>query len=260
MPLALRVIDKVADLSDWDQSSFTNGMFVMWDATSGQYIGSFIEYTNATPTTATVGGVPAGTVFNATTLTAIFNELFYPYLVPEFTSFDIQGQTSPIEVGATISGSQTFVWTISNPTNLTPNSITITDVTASTILGSSLANTGSFVTTISAQRVTEGAYTWGISATNTESGSLTDDYSVDWYFRVYYGESANTTLDAAQIIGLNFSQLSNTFAGTYSFGAGNYKYIAFPDSFGSPVLFLASPISGCQYRVCNFDGNSCKRS
>ena len=49
MPLAIRVIDKVAELSDWDQASFVNGMFVMWDATSGQYIGSYIEYTNLTP-------------------------------------------------------------------------------------------------------------------------------------------------------------------------------------------------------------------
>jgi hypothetical protein len=44
MPLAVRVIDKVADLSDWNQSTFTDGLYVQWDATSGKFVGSAIDF------------------------------------------------------------------------------------------------------------------------------------------------------------------------------------------------------------------------
>lgn len=39
MPLAIRIIDKVADLADWDASSFLNGYYAVYDAVSGKYIG-----------------------------------------------------------------------------------------------------------------------------------------------------------------------------------------------------------------------------
>lgn len=39
MPLAIRVIDKVADLSDWDATTFFDGYYVIYDASSGKYIG-----------------------------------------------------------------------------------------------------------------------------------------------------------------------------------------------------------------------------
>jgi len=40
MPQANRIIDKVADLSDWNQSSFADGQFVRWDVTAGKFVGT----------------------------------------------------------------------------------------------------------------------------------------------------------------------------------------------------------------------------
>jgi hypothetical protein len=36
---ATRVIDRVSDMSDWDQSAFTDGQVAMWDEGTGTFIG-----------------------------------------------------------------------------------------------------------------------------------------------------------------------------------------------------------------------------
>ena len=41
MPTAIRIIDRVAEMVDWNQSTFLDGMLAQWDATSGKFIGSF---------------------------------------------------------------------------------------------------------------------------------------------------------------------------------------------------------------------------
>jgi hypothetical protein len=36
---AVRVIDRVADMADWDQSSFNDGNLARWDAGRGRFVG-----------------------------------------------------------------------------------------------------------------------------------------------------------------------------------------------------------------------------
>jgi len=40
MPQAIRIIDSVAEMKDWDQSSFSDGEMAAWDSTTGKFIGS----------------------------------------------------------------------------------------------------------------------------------------------------------------------------------------------------------------------------
>lgn len=40
MPTGGRVIQKVAELSDWNQAAINDGQFIKYDAASGKYIGS----------------------------------------------------------------------------------------------------------------------------------------------------------------------------------------------------------------------------
>lgn len=52
MPSAVRVIDRVADMDDWDQTSFTDGKWVRWDAVQGKFVA-------ATPPDPSTGGSDA---------------------------------------------------------------------------------------------------------------------------------------------------------------------------------------------------------
>lgn len=164
------------------------------------------------------------------------------YAAPAFTAFAITGVSSPMEVGASISaGSYTFTWSTSNSANVAANSISITDVTGSTILASGLANTGSHAITLGTITETDAAtYLWRIAGVNTQSGSFTRDYSVTWLWRVYAGTNASATLTANQIKALSdSSNLQAAFSGTYTYAdALGYKYFSYPDEMGSVSSFV----------------------
>ncbi len=164
------------------------------------------------------------------------------YLAPAFTAFSISGQVTPLEVGATIAaGSKTFLWATSNPTNIQANSISIVDTTASMTLASGLADTGSDAITITAiTNILPASQVWTISATNSNLGSFSLAYEVDWEFRVYTGTSTNVVLTANQIKALaDSTSLQASFPGTYNYADSlGYKYFSYPDSMGSVSNFL----------------------
>ena len=162
---------------------------------------------------------------------------------PAFTSFGITGQTTPIEVGATIAaGSKTFTWSTSNSSSVAANSISIVDTTASNTLASGLANSGSDAITISSITNTSPAsQVWTINGTSTSSLAFSDTYEVDWEWRVYAGSSSNLTLTANQIKALSDSSaLQSGFGGTYSITTASvfYRYFCYPDSLGSVNAFV----------------------
>jgi hypothetical protein len=196
--------------------------------------------TNPTPTPTTIGGIVAGTTFNSLPVETVLQNLLYPYQVPAFTSFGISGQATPLEVGASVVGGvRSFAWTTSNSTNIGANTISIIDVTNSNaILTSNAANTGSASLTLTAvTKIIATTHQWKIQATNTQSNTLSSTYTVTWQWRRFYGESVNVTLTALDVQALRISALSSTFAGTYPFSAGGYKYIAYPTTFGTATSF-----------------------
>ena len=94
-------------------------------------------YTNLSPSTIAVGGIPVGTTFNNMTYTQLFNMMFYPYSLPVFGSFLISGQGTTLEVGQAIAaGAKTFLWTTTNPLNIVLSSIVVRDLTGGVILSS----------------------------------------------------------------------------------------------------------------------------
>lgn len=196
--------------------------------------------TNATPTPTTIGGITAGTTFNSLPVETVLQNLLYPYQAPAFTSFTLSSQTTPLEVGASVTGgARTFAWTTSNSANIATNTLSITDVTGgNTTLASTLANSGSTSLTLTAvTKVIATTHQWKIQATNTQSNTLSSTYTVTWQWRRFYGESVNTTLAAVDVQSLRVGALSSAFAGTYAFSAGGYKYIAYPTTFGTASSF-----------------------
>ncbi len=164
------------------------------------------------------------------------------FVAPSFASFDISGQSTPLEVGATIAaGSKTFEWVTVHPTSVKPNSISIVDTTASMTLASGLADDGSEAITIAAiTLVLPGSQVWTINGVDVQNGTFSLTFEVDWEWRVYTGTSANVTLTANQIKALSdSSSLQASFPGTYNYADSlGYKYFCYPDSMGSVASFI----------------------
>jgi hypothetical protein len=195
------------------------------------------NYNRPTPVPTTIGGVTAGHTFVGSVQDAL-DTLFYPYQAPAFTSFSFS-QTSPLEVGATIAaGTKSFTWATSNSANVEADTIGIVDVTGGGTLLSSGANDGTEALAVGAITKTSATgHTWRISATNTNAGAFTRDFTVSWQWRRYYGESVTDTADESLIEGLRVSGLSSNFTGTFAFLGGGYKWICYPTVWGLKTTF-----------------------
>ena len=202
-------------------------------------------YFNPLPTTAAnLAGIPSGSTFPAPmTMQQMWDLLLYPYISPTFSSFAFTG-VSVLEVGDSIdSAVQAITWTTTTPANITANSIDIDDITGAVNLETGLANTGSVVHDFSgAGAITmliEGNNQFRISATDSHAVVFTRDYYVYWEFMGYVGTNAGAgPINQAAVKALSdYAALNTGWAGVYNTSAGNYKYFAFPTTWGSPTHF-----------------------
>jgi hypothetical protein len=172
-------------------------------------------------------------------LNAAMNGILNPYQAPAFTAFAISSQATTAEVGSTIAaGSKTFTWATSNSGNVAVNSISITDVTTSTTLGTGLANTGSAAITIGA--ITSNVpttHTWSVSGKDVQNTTFSRNFDVNYLWRVYAGVSNNPTVVSSDILAFGVSNLQSTVNGTYALATGGYKYFCVPVTFTQPVSF-----------------------
>jgi hypothetical protein len=190
----------------------------------------------------TVGGLAAGSTFDAATMSEMFDGLLYPYQAPAFTSFSISGQSTPIEVGAEIAINRTFLWGTSNSANVTPSSIDLIDVTGGGVtIASGLINDGTEATSYPAAPITKTTpttHSFRIDGENTQAGTFSGTFTVTWQWKKFYGASVTVgPLIETEIEGLNDKVLSSTFVGTYIFSGGGYKYLCYPASLGEASSF-----------------------
>ena len=218
--------------SVWDGANFQ--LFDMNPVSS-----SPVTYTNATPVPSTIGGIVAGLTFSDATMKQMWDLLLYPYQQPNFTSFTFNFGSNPKEVGDDIfGGTKSFTWATSYPANIQANSVSIRDVTNSYFLITGTSNDG--VAALSIGTVSKSApatHTWQIKATRTNSTVISQNLTLTWQWRRFYGTQSLATMSAAQIATLSNQGIASGRTGTYNFGAGSYKYFAWPTSFGAPTLF-----------------------
>jgi len=216
----------------------TPGGYVIGGAGGGSGTGSS-TYTNVSPVPTTLGGIAAGTTFVDVPLTTMFDQLLYPYQLPTFSAFAMSGQSTTLEVGATISaGTKTFTWTTTNPANVSGSSISILDFTNSTTIASGLADTGTTNQSVSAVTKTSAtSHVYRISGSNTQDDGFSRDFTVNWRWRMYWGTNAATSLTESDIEALISSSLVTNSTGTFTFATSNYKYIAYPTVFGLKTTF-----------------------
>lgn len=198
-----------------------------------------VTYTNSTPVPVTIGGIDAGTTFTSASMQYMFDSLLYPYQYPAVTSFAIAGQATTLEVGDSIAANRTFTWATSNSANVSANSISIYDQTASVLISGGLANDGTEATAYPAvTKTTNTSNVFRLDAKNSKNQTISRTYTVSWQWRVFNGSSVTEgPLVESEVEALTTSSLKSGFAGTYSFAAGGYKYIAYPASFGTATLF-----------------------
>lgn len=210
-------------------------------------------YTNLNPTTVTIGGVLAGTTFSGTTYQQVFDTMFYPTLVPNFTSFVMRSyvstattQTQNLEVGDSVcGGTRVFTWATSNSSFVQPNSIKIYNVTGGNVIISSptsgITNDGNEVIggLANVKKTTPASHIWRIYATRTNASTFNLSFTVNWYWKRYFGVSSATTITTSA--GVNaFSGsgvLATSINGNYAFTGPGYKYVFVPTTFAHPTLF-----------------------
>jgi hypothetical protein len=193
-----------SSLAQYDDSFYLatdqdNGTLYYCDGSQWILAGSPSEkYTNPLPATVSVGGISAGTTFVSRSIKQMFDAMFYPYQNPAFTSFGIVGQSTTMEVGNPIvAGTKTFSWSTSNSANVANPSIYISNPNLPVNPDGPNLNTGNrniYIPTAINKTTINATETFGISGTNTNSGSFSSNYTVAWRARRYRGRIPASSL------------------------------------------------------------------
>jgi hypothetical protein len=214
---------KIAYESNADTNAFT-------DAEQTKLAGLSTTYTNAEATPTTIGGIPAGTTFSNVELSQIIEDLLYPYQTPAFSYFRVNGASSvTLGVGETFSGSNlVFTWATTNSGNVQANSIVLNGT-------SGLANDGAETQTVADKtETTQASDSFTIQGTDSNSDTFSRTITLNWRHRRYFGVSANTSLNDAEVKALSSEYSTNhTKSVEYDGAGGRYFYFAFPQSFGA---------------------------
>jgi len=221
------------DNTQWLLTSITP---VTWQA-----VGNPI-YTNSTPMPTAVGGLEATTTFSGMSLDDLLTGLLYPYQYPAFSAFAMAGQSTPVEVGASLLVDPNFSWTPTNTSNIAAGSLEIVNVTGGmTVLATGLNHGDSphGVTLAAITKTTATSHVFRITGTNSKAGTFTRDATYAWQWRSFYGESASAALNEAGVEGLRVKALASGFAGTYVFVEDilKYKYVAYAAALGLATTF-----------------------
>ena len=140
-------------------------------------------------------------------------------------SINQKGQTiTTVSIGWTLSGDAAIYSTLTDylsfDANVTPNPYVFTGLTLTT----------------------EKTYTMTVGD-GTANPSSTASQTVHFSQKLYYGNSANTTLISAQIVALQHSLSVTATADTrlhtlFMGGGGNYLYICYPTAYGAGAIWV----------------------
>lgn len=223
---------------------------------------SVVEYSNALPVSIAqdVGGVEANNnedwapiedpqgsgIYRGWTLTEIMNRIFYPYQNPAFTNFSMVGQPTTLEVGDTLTGgTRDFTWGFNSYIgNVEPGTLSVNDITnpINTGVTNPLINNASIdPPPVSVNignpiaKTVQASHRWQASALTTLDNPAGQQifnspvFTVNWYYRWYWGSSANLTLTAGQITALNAESPTNGNFNNKRDFLGNYWYLCIPN-------------------------------
>lgn len=153
------------------------------------------------------GGKTMGKYLTGQTIPAIgktpeqvIRDIAIEYINPVFTGFSISGQSGTIEIGTTLSGSKTFLWSITLNSGVVPT-IDIYDITGALTLLSGTANDGTQVQAITTIQLNSNGsvQSWkGIGHNTTPSGTFDSVlFTVIARYLRFYGPTSATVNNSA---------------------------------------------------------------
>ncbi len=211
----------------------------------GESLDLMFSYIGASPSTISVGGIPANTVLTGRSFSSLFEQMLVVYLQPAFTAFAITGQNQTVEIGTTLAaGNKAFTWGASNAGNIKPNSIIIRDQSALADLVSALANDGNELVNIANPILlnAEGAtQIYRILAENTQNVQFLRDFVITADYLRFFGSPGAAPNNSATIRALAGNTFGNAF--TINMPQGNlisaFAYEATrPDIVDSSVKYV----------------------
>lgn len=205
-------------------------------------------YTSISPATCTVGGIVAGTVLTGCTLEGLLQQVLAPYIEPTFSAFAVN-ITSPLEVGADVSGTKSFTWSTSTSANVATNSIGICEV-GGALLSSGLANDG--IESVGIGTKTNSSpttWTWRITGCSTQDNDFSRDVSKCSIYPYFWGvETCGTrpTVDNTLVTTGNkvIAAVGTSVSVTFN-SSGQWTWFAMPSSCASRTKWFQGAAPNC---------------
>jgi hypothetical protein len=195
-----------------------SSQYYKWDGITFKKVGGANiaeKYSGASPSTISLGGLPAGTDLTHRTLTSLIEQAVVVYLQPAFTFFSLAGQALSIEVGDSIAaGNKNFSWATTNNSNILVNSMTIRNQSAGLDLMSGLANSGNAVANLAAPiqlNASSASQVFRLSMKNTQNVTISLDLAITAFYGRFFGSPVNPPSDSVSV-----RALSKTFGNTFS--------------------------------------------
>jgi len=231
------------------------------------YIDNSVTFTNPVGETTvrnTFGDIKSGvTNINGLTYQEIFENMFFPYSLPSFSSFTLNGISTVQEIGASIGQNQTFTWGYNNSGNISTASNAIA---LSNYIGTYLPATFGVPKTTTSQAVSFNSVitsstpgdTVGFTVTglNTKNTTFSRNYVMGFYGRVIWGTHASPVINTGQAAALTASQndltknmtnsTGNDIVGsrlTFNPSGSEYSYLLIPTGVQMPNDIRNSTLS-----------------
>jgi hypothetical protein len=206
-------------------------------------------YTANSPATCTVGGISPGYVLTGKTIECILQDAIAPYVEPAFSSFAVN-ITSPMEVGAALSGTKTFSWVTSTCDNVASNSIGILNTSCGTVLQTGLANDYSEELSIGTMdNSIPDTWTWQITGCSTQDTAFNRNVSKCSVYPIYYGKltsgsrpTPDNTLITTGCIAKPAVNSTGTVTVTFSSAANEYTWLAIPSTSTSKTCWYVNAL------------------
>ena len=149
---------------------------------------------------------------NSTTFDIVIDQIFQP---PAITAFSIVGQSTSVPANTQLTGSKTFSYTVSNPSNVSGN-LTLTQTNpgeaAQTLASDIDPNGSSTVQNINTVTLAAGeSVVFTLSGTDTQSGNFSDTFTVrapNPHEFLYYGRSATNNPASVAVSSLSSNEIT----------------------------------------------------
>lgn len=203
-------------------------------------------YDGNSPSTRSIENLPSGTDLTNLTLTDLLENIYAPFIMPTFTSFSISSQATIIEIGSVFSGNKTFLWSTSTSGNVKPNSISIHNISASTILADQLENDGVQILNIGTNSTTTPrTIEFRIYGEATNDNLFQRNYSVSTLYPYFFGKSlTQPIINQSLINGGTKVVADSTGTITVNFNAsGEFLWFAIPNTSTSKTKWFVDALN-----------------